>query len=58
MQTITTTLKREWFSEIVDGSKRIEKREIKPYWADRLRAMRRRIRYIYSSQRMFDNAQT
>ena len=39
MKTITTTLKREWFAEIVDGDKRIEYREIKPYWTTRLRAV-------------------
>ena len=38
MDTITTTLKRRWFTE-VDGSKRIEYREIKPYWTKRLRAV-------------------
>jgi hypothetical protein len=27
---------REWFSKIVDGSKHIEYREIKPYWTSRL----------------------
>jgi hypothetical protein len=36
MDTITTTLKREPFAEIVDGSKQIEYREIKPYWTSRL----------------------
>src|ERR1017187_1381600 len=40
MQTITTTLWREWFSKIVDGDKRIEYRNIKPYWTGRLRAVR------------------
>src|ERR1700680_4226255 len=39
MKTITTTLKREWFALIVDGDKRIEYREIKPYWTTRLRAV-------------------
>ena len=37
--TITTTLKREWFAKIVDGSKRVEYREIKPYWTQRLKAV-------------------
>ena len=37
MDTITTTLKRQWFAEIVDGTKKIEYREIKPYWTSRLR---------------------
>jgi hypothetical protein len=36
MDTIATTLKREWFARIVDGSKKIEYREIKPYWTSRL----------------------
>jgi len=36
METITTTLQREWFAKIVDGSKKIEYREIKPYWTSRL----------------------
>ena len=39
MNTITTTLKREWFAKIVDGSKRVEYREIKPYWTRRLKAV-------------------
>ena len=38
MKTITTTLKRRLFAEIVDRSKRVEYREIKPYWTSRLRA--------------------
>jgi hypothetical protein len=36
MDTITTTLEREWLAKIVDGSKRVEYREIKPYWTLRL----------------------
>ncbi len=36
MDTITTTLKREWFAKVVDRTKRIEYREIKPYWTTRL----------------------
>jgi len=39
MDTVTTTLKREWFAKIVDGSKRVEYREIKPYWTRRLRGV-------------------
>jgi hypothetical protein len=34
---ITTTIKREWFAEIVARTKRIEYREVKPYWTSRLR---------------------
>jgi hypothetical protein len=40
MDVITTTLKRRWFAEIVAGTKRIEYREIKPYWTSRLRKVR------------------
>ena len=36
MDTITTQLKREYFEQIVDGTKRVEYREIKPYWTRRL----------------------
>src|ERR1019366_4276849 len=39
MQTITTTLKRKWFTEIVHGDKRIESRDITPYWTTRLRTV-------------------
>jgi len=39
VDTITTTLKREWFAKIVDGSRRVEYREIKPYWTQRLKAV-------------------
>ena len=34
MDTITTTLDREWFAEIVDRKKKVEYREIKPYWTN------------------------
>jgi hypothetical protein len=34
---ITTTIKRQWLAEIIDGTKRIEYREIKPYWTKRLK---------------------
>jgi hypothetical protein len=36
MDTITTKLKRQWFAEIVDRTKKIEYREIKPNWTKRL----------------------
>jgi hypothetical protein len=29
---ITTTIEREWLAEIIAGTKKIEYREIKPYW--------------------------
>jgi len=40
VDVITTTLKREWFAKIVAGTKRIEYREIKPYWTQRLRRVK------------------
>jgi hypothetical protein len=46
MDTITTTLKREWFAKIVDGSKRVEYREIKPYWTSKLRKVSTPFRLI------------
>jgi hypothetical protein len=36
MQTITTTIKREWFGRIVSRQKKVEYREDKPYWQRRL----------------------
>ncbi|MGC4083671.1 MAG: hypothetical protein QM736_16575 [Vicinamibacterales bacterium] len=32
MDKVTTTIKREWLREIAAGRKRVEYREIKPYW--------------------------
>lgn len=40
MKTITTTIKREYFLEIVARRKRVEYREIKPYWIARFAAVR------------------
>jgi hypothetical protein len=34
---ITTTIEREWFAQIVARAKRIEYREVKPYWTMRLK---------------------
>ena len=34
---ITTTIKRQWLSQIIEGVKRIEYRQIKPYWTRRLK---------------------
>ena len=36
MKTLTTTIKRQYLREIVAGTKKIEYREIKPYWEKRL----------------------
>jgi hypothetical protein len=36
---ITTTIKRQWLAEIIEGTKRIEYREIKPYWTKRLKGI-------------------
>jgi hypothetical protein len=46
MDTITTTLKRRWFAEIVDGTKRVEYREIKPYWTIKLAKVGRPFRLV------------
>ena len=35
MDKITTTIEREWLREIIAGRKKIEYREIKPYWTKR-----------------------
>lgn len=32
MKRITTTIKRQFLDEIIAGTKRVEYREIKPYW--------------------------
>lgn len=32
---ITTTIEREWLAEIIVGTKKIEYRQIKPYWTKR-----------------------
>lgn len=36
MDRITTTIERQWLAEIVAGTKKIEYREMKPYWRKRL----------------------
>lgn len=38
---ITTTIQREWLAEIIDETKRIEYRDIKPYWTNRLQRIAR-----------------
>src|SRR3981081_287479 len=32
---ITTTIEREWLAQIIAGTKKIEYRQIKPYWTKR-----------------------
>jgi hypothetical protein len=32
---ITTTIEREWLSQIIAGTKKIEYRQAKPYWTKR-----------------------
>ena len=39
MQTITTTIKLQWLSEIIAGTKKIEYREAKPYWRKKFSAV-------------------
>ena len=40
MDVITTTLKQPYFAQIVARTKRVEYREIKPYWTKRLKRVR------------------
>lgn len=40
MDRITTTIKRTWLREIAAGWKKVEYREIKPYWTRRLSGVR------------------
>ena len=40
MDSITTTIERRWLDEIIARTKRIEYREIKPYWEKRLLAVK------------------
>jgi hypothetical protein len=35
-ERITTTIKRQWLAEIIAGTKKVEYRQIKPYWTQRL----------------------
>jgi hypothetical protein len=36
LDVITTTIDRTWFEQIVARTKRVEYRQIKPYWTNRL----------------------
>lgn len=36
MKTLTLTLKRQFFNQIAAGTKKLEYRDIKPYWTQRL----------------------
>jgi hypothetical protein len=37
MKTLHLTLKKKWFDMILSGEKKEEYREMKPYWAERLK---------------------
>jgi hypothetical protein len=39
MDKITTTIKRQFLAEIVAGTKKVEYREIKPYWTRKFKAV-------------------
>ena len=41
MDSLTTTIKREHLREIIAGRKKIEYREVKPYWEKRLSGISR-----------------
>jgi hypothetical protein len=36
MRTLTTTIKRRWLAKIIAGTKKVEYREMKPYWQRRI----------------------
>jgi len=36
---LTTTIKRPWLAEIIEGTKKIEYSQIKPYWTKRLKSV-------------------
>jgi hypothetical protein len=38
---LTTTIKRPWLAKIIAGTKKIEYRQIKPYWTKRLKSVAR-----------------
>jgi len=40
-EKITTTIEREWLAEIIAGTKKIEYRQIKPYWTKRFAKLSR-----------------
>jgi hypothetical protein len=46
MDTITTTLRRKPFAQIIDRTKRIEYREIKRYWTTRLERVKAPFRLV------------
>ena len=46
MDVITTTLRRQPFAQIVARVKRIEYRDIKPYWTERVRKVRTPFRLV------------
>jgi hypothetical protein len=39
LDRLTTTIKRPWLAEIIDGTKKVEYRQIKPYWTKRLKTV-------------------
>jgi len=36
---ITTTIERKWLAQIINGTKKIEYRQIKPYWTKQLKSV-------------------
>jgi hypothetical protein len=36
METIKIVIKKQWFDKIASGKKKIEYREVKPFWESRL----------------------
>jgi len=44
MKVLRLTLFKKWFDEIVAGRKKVEYRDMKPYWSSRL--LRKRFDYV------------
>ena len=59
MDRLTTTIKRPWLADIIAGKKKIEYRQIKPYWTKRLKSVRvfRRRSKKFVSFRIFSSRQ-
>jgi hypothetical protein len=48
---VTTTIEREWLAEIIAGTKKIEYRQIKPYWTRRGQGYIEQLEKPYPSRR-------
>lgn len=57
MNTLTLTLKKQWFDMIKSGEKKEEYREIKPFWKKRLRnvVLKTALSTVYEGFQRYDN---